>query len=98
MKKNPDGSIPIFVGPKAPNGTESNWIKDQKMFGDKEVTHDNFASAEMYRYFQDFTDQCAVNNNEVTENRSFALRMYGLQYPLLNGTYKPEPPRLVENN
>ena len=27
MKKNPDGSIPIFVGPKAPNGMENNWIK-----------------------------------------------------------------------
>lgn len=26
MKKNKDGSIPIYVGPKAPKGMESNWI------------------------------------------------------------------------
>lgn len=26
MKKNPDGSVPIFVGPRAPAGMESNWI------------------------------------------------------------------------
>ncbi|WP_163407079.1 DUF1254 domain-containing protein [Flavobacterium ajazii] len=26
MKKNPDGSIPIYVGPEAPAGFENNWI------------------------------------------------------------------------
>ena len=26
MKKNPDGSITLYVGPKAPAGLESNWI------------------------------------------------------------------------
>ena len=26
MKKNPDGSVDVYFGPKAPNGLESNWI------------------------------------------------------------------------
>src|SRR5215470_3289960 len=26
MKKNTDGSVTIYVGPKAPNGLETNWI------------------------------------------------------------------------
>jgi hypothetical protein len=26
MKKNPDGGVTIYVGPKAPDGLESNWI------------------------------------------------------------------------
>ena len=26
MKKNPDGSVTLYVGPKAPDGLESNWI------------------------------------------------------------------------
>ena len=27
VKTNPDGSTPIFIGPKAPKGWENNWIK-----------------------------------------------------------------------
>jgi len=27
IKTNPDGSTPIFIGPKAPKGWENNWIK-----------------------------------------------------------------------
>lgn len=37
----------------------------------------------------------ALNNIEVTENWSYALRMYGPQEPILNGSYKPASPQLV---
>jgi hypothetical protein len=29
MKLNTDGSVPLYVGPKAPEGLESNWIPTQ---------------------------------------------------------------------
>ena len=27
LKKNPDGSVDLYVGPKAPKGMESNWVQ-----------------------------------------------------------------------
>ena len=38
----------------------------------------------------------ALNNIDITENWTFVLRMYGPQEPILNGTYKPVVPQLVE--
>ncbi len=35
-------------------------------------------------------------NIDITENWTFILRMYGPQEPILNGTYKPVSPQLVE--
>ena len=80
------------------------------------LTRDNFATAETHRYFQEFTDQGAINkfvheedlvvaldqqtiirsNIDITENWTYVLRMYGPQEPILNGTYKPVSPQLVE--
>jgi len=30
LKKNKDGSIDLYVGPEAPKGMESNWVKTNK--------------------------------------------------------------------
>ncbi len=38
----------------------------------------------------------ALNNIDITENWSYALRMYGPQEPILNGTYQTESPHPVE--
>jgi hypothetical protein len=38
----------------------------------------------------------ALNNIDITENWTYVLRMYGPQGPILNGTYKPVSPQLVE--
>jgi hypothetical protein len=37
-----------------------------------------------------------LNNIDITENWTYVLRMYGPQGPILNGTYKPVSPQLVE--
>ncbi len=40
----------------------------------------------------------ALNNIDITENWTFILRLYGPQEPILNGTYKPVSPQLVEEH
>ncbi len=37
-----------------------------------------------------------MTNTNIAEKWTFILRLYGLQEPILNGTYKPVSPQLVE--
>jgi hypothetical protein len=39
----------------------------------------------------------ALNNIDITEDWTYILRLYGPQEPILNGTYAPVMPQLVEN-
>ncbi|GMR00416.1 MAG: hypothetical protein BMS9Abin18_1264 [Zetaproteobacteria bacterium] len=38
----------------------------------------------------------ALNNIDITENWTYILRLYGPREPILNGSYKPVVPHLVE--